>query len=316
MRYRPLGQSGIDVSIVSIGTWALGGTDWGRVDDRDGIKAIHRALDLGVNLFDTAPIYGNGHAEVVLGRALANHRRDAIVATKCGPIVVRPGLVRTELSAAAIAAQCEGSLRRLGTDWIDLLQIHWSDASWPIEDTVIALGRLVREGKVRAIGVSNHAADELARGLSAGPLASVQERYSLLSRSVESAILPACRERSVGFLAYEPLGRGLLTGKFDERFRFPPGDVRASDPRFRGEAFRGHLAAADRLVALAGSHGVVASQLAVAWVLSRPGVTSAICGAKTAAQVACNVAAAGLDPDRQTLWEAESIFEAFQPDKA
>jgi aryl-alcohol dehydrogenase-like predicted oxidoreductase len=296
-----LGNTGFQVSVVGFGTWAIGGADWGRVDDRDSIKAIHRAVDLGVNLFDTAPLYGNGHAETVLGQALEGLRNDVFIATKCGPLEVRPGLLHVDLSRDGLVRQCDDSLRRLKTDRIDLLQVHWFDPAWPVEETMGHLADLVRAGKVRAIGVSNFGAAELTRAADAGPLSTLQPPYNLFTREIDEDVLPRCAERNLGVLAYEPLARGLLTAKFDGQSRFAPGDIRASDPRFRMPALATYAAAARRVERVAQAQGMTAAQAAIAWVLSRPAITTALCGAKTAAQVVENARAADFEPDAVTL---------------
>ncbi len=305
MRYRRLGKAGFDVSVVAVGTWAMGGQDFGRTDDRDSVKAIHRALDLGVTFFDTAPIYGVGRAEEVLGEALTGIRKDVRIATKCGPVEPRPGLLRMDYSPEGLVAQVDASLRRLRTDVIDLLQMHWPDPSWPVEDAVGAMARLVQAGKVLAIGVSNMQPEELRRAIAAGPVVSVQEAYSLLNRTFEKELLPICRQNDLAVLAYEPLARGLLTGKFTPAWRFQPGDVRATDPRFQGEAFLENLKAADRVASVARMQGLPSSQASVAWVLARSGITTALCGAKTAAHAAENARAGDLDPDPTLLADLE-----------
>ncbi len=310
MTYRKLGDTGFEVSVVGFGTWPLGGRDYGRVDDRDGIKAIRRALDLGVNLFDTAPIYGNGHAEEVLGRALDGVRHEVFIATKCGPIEVRPGLVRLDLTPQGIEAQCEASLRRLRTDYLDLLQVHWNDPAWPVEQTMRALMRLVSAGKVRAIGVSNFSLADLRAARDAAPVASLQSRYSLLHREVEAEVLPFCREAGIGFLAYEPLARGVLAGRMTIGRRFDATDIRAHDPDFRGEGFVRRLAAVDRLARVARGHGLTPAQAAIAWVAAQPGVTSVLVGAKSAAQVAENGVAGDLALDAETLREMDEAVAA------
>lgn len=309
MRYRQLGGTGFEVSTVSLGTWAMGGADWGKVDDRDSVKAVHRALDLGINLFDTAPIYGNGRAEEVLGRALGPVRKDVFVATKCGPVPVRTGLIRMDLSPDGLVEQCDESLRRLHTDYIDLLQVHWNDAAYPVHQTMEALLRLVKAGKVRAVGVSNFNLEDLTGAADAGDLASLQSRYNLISRELESGILPLCRERDVGFLAYEPLGRGLLTGKFGNPRPFVEGDIRRQDPRFAGESFERHIRVGKGLSGLAWRQGITAAQLSVGWTLRDPVVTTAICGAKTATQIVECAQASDMDLDRDTLAEASEIAE-------
>ncbi|MBM4395153.1 MAG: aldo/keto reductase [Deltaproteobacteria bacterium] len=307
MRYRKLGSTGFDVSVVAMGTWAIGGRDWGRVDDGDSIKAIRRAMDLGVNLFDTAPLYGDGHAEEVLGEALGPSRKDVFLATKCGPIEIRPGSLKFDLSPEGIREQCEGSLRRLRTDWVDLLQVHWVEAAWPIDDAVRAMQDLVIEGKVRAIGVCNTTIEDLHKAFGAGAV-TLQSSYNLLKRKAEEAVLPFCREKGLGFLAYEPLARGLLTGRFEEGRRLETGDVRLKDPRFHGEEFLLNLDAAKRLTALARRSGISPAQLATAWVVAQPGVTTAIFGAKTAAQAVEDARAADEELDDETIREAEEAM--------
>lgn len=310
MQYRKLGGTGWDVSVVGFGTWPLGGRDYGRLDDTDGIKAVRRAVDLGVNLFDTAPIYGGGHAEDVLGRALEPVRHEVLIATKCGPIEVRPGLVRLDLTPRGIEAQCEASLRRLRTDYVDLLQVHWNDPAWPVERTMEALMRLVAAGKVRAVGVSNFSPADLRAAREAAPVASLQSRYSLLHREVEATLLPFCREAGLGFLAYEPLARGVLAGRMVLGRRFDPGDVRARDPEYQGERFARRLEAVARLADVARGQGLTPAQAAIAWVATRAGVTSVLVGAKSAAQAAENAAAGDVVLDPGTL---EDIEEAVAP---
>jgi len=303
MTRRRLGATEWQVSAIGVGTWAMGGTDFGRVDDRDAAKAIHRALDLGVNLFDTAPIYGSGHAEEVLGRALEGVRGEVFVATKCGPVEPRPGLLRMDFSPGGIQAQVEASLRRLRTDWIDLLQLHWPDPAWPIEGAIEAMDRVRRSGKVRELGVSNVTPDELRRALASGPVRTIQPRYSLLERDFEQELLPLTRERDLGVLVYEPLARGLLAGRMEATRRFDPGDVRLQDPRFRGEAFRRNLERVERLRQAARRHGLSCLEAAIAWVLSRGDHLVALCGVKTPLQVVENVRAAGIDLDPETAEE-------------
>ncbi len=297
MKRRILGATGWEVSAVAVGTWAMGGADFGRVDDRDSIKAIHRALDLGINLFDTAPIYGSGRSEEVVGRALQGVRGEVFLATKCGPVEPRPGLVRMDFSPEGIQAQVEESLRRLRTDWIDLLQLHWPDPAWPIEGAIDAMDRVRRAGKVRELGVSNTTPDELRRALEAGPVKTLQPRYNLLERDFEQELLPLTRERNLGVLVYEPLARGLLSGRMEATRRFDPGDVRLQDPRFRGAEFRRNLDRVERLRQAARRHGITCLEAAIAWVLSRGDHLVALCGAKTPLQVVESARAAGIDLD-------------------
>jgi aryl-alcohol dehydrogenase-like predicted oxidoreductase len=310
MKYRTLGKTNLDVSVVALGTWALGGGDFGRVDDWDAIKTVHRAVDMGVTLFDTAPIYGNGHAEEILGKTLGGGlRKEVVVATKCGPIEVRKGLIRMDLSSTGIERQCDESLRRLRTDYIDLLQVHWNDPSYPIEDTILALEGLVAKGKIRAFGVSNFSLQELEKACEGHDVASLQSRYSLLDRTVEGEILPFCLERSIAFLAFEPLGRGVLAGKMDVKRRFEEGDIRKRDRRFSMPFFQTLLERVEEFKKLAKREGAMPSQLAMAWLLSNKAVTCVIFGAKSPAQVVENVKAVDLELDEVTMKKARQIFE-------
>lgn len=309
MKFTTLGSTGWQVSVIGFGTWPLGGDSYGTVHDSDSTKAIWRALDLGVNLFDTAPIYGSGHAEEVLGRALESVRKDVFIATKCGPIEIRPGLIRLDLSAKGIEEQCHASLRRLKTDYIDLLQVHWNDPAWPVEETMRGLMRLVEAGKVRAVGVSNFALKDLQAAHASGNVVALQSRYNLLQREVEKDVLPYCKEAGIAFLAYEPLARGILAGKIDEKRRFEPNDIRSRDPDYRGEALRLRLEAVSNLKLVAKNEGITPAQAAIAWLLSRPGVTSVLVGAKSAAQVVENVAAGDMVIDSET---ARKIDEAVR----
>lgn len=311
MRYRQLGSSDITVSIVGLGTWAMGGRDYGRVDDADSIKAIHRALDFGITFFDTAPIYGNGHAEEVLGRALGPERKGVVIATKCGPIEVPGRGLIMDLSPSGIRKQCEESLRRLRTDWVDVLYIHWSDPAWPVEDAVLAIEGLVTSGMVRAIGVSNFTAAELQAAAQAARVVTLQAPYSLLCRKIEKEILPLCKQASIGVVAYEPLARGLLSGKAEEKRRFDEGDIRRKDPRFYGLSFMRHLEAVSELSKLATRNGMSTAQLSIGWVIAQEGISSAVFGAKTAAQVAENARAADEELDAETATRAAKIMECM-----
>lgn len=308
MRFRQLGNTGFNVSIVSFGTWTIGGSDWGYVDDRDSIKAIHRALDLEINLFDTAPIYGNGRAERVLGEALSGHRDKVFIATKCGPWEDDKGTLHVDLSAGAIVRQCEDSLRRLKTDWIDLLQVHWNDPAYPVEETMAALEKLVVSGKIRAVGVSNFDSGELATAIKSGVPVSLQSPYSLLNRDVEKELLPMCADGGIGFLAYEPLCRGLLAGKINSNTKFEPDDIRRHDERFFGAAFAKNLALVEKLRRFADAHGLEPSTAAVAWLCHNPKVTSAICGIRTAAHAAGNAKAADVVMEDEAAAKLDDIF--------
>ncbi len=235
MRYRALGGSGIEASVVAFGAWAVGGWWWGGADDSESIAAIREALDLGITLIDTAPAYGLGHSEEVVGTAIKGRRDEVVLATKCGLIwhadkgnhfFDESGKsVRRYLGAESIRYEVEQSLRRLQTDVIDLYQTHWQDPTTPIEETMGALLELKREGKIRAIGVSNASVEQMDEYRKAGPLDADQEKYSMLVRNLDEGQLPYCEREGIAVLAYSPLAQGLLTGKVTADRTIPEGDL-------------------------------------------------------------------------------------------
>jgi aryl-alcohol dehydrogenase-like predicted oxidoreductase len=299
MKYARLGKTDITVSTVAMGCWAFAGGDpWGPQEDADSIAAVHAALELGVNFFDTAEGYGDGRSESVLGRALGGRRDEAIVATK----VSASHLSRTELPAA-----CERSLKRLRTDHIDLYQIHWPNPGIPIAESIEALVKLRDEGKVRAIGVCNFGVEQLSDLLDVGLCETNQLSYSLIWRALEYELRPLCLEKGVGIICWGPLSEGLLTGKFAS-----PGDVpgpraatrhfsssrphtRHGEPGFERETF----AAIDRIRQVAARIGQPMAVVSLAWLLHQPGVTAVLAGSRRPAQIEQNVLAGelALSPD-------------------
>ena len=294
MEYRQLGNSDLRVSVLALGTATMGNdpTEWGLVDDNESIAAIQTALDAGVNLIDTAPIYGNGHAETVVGRAIAGRRENVIIATKCGllpPADDRSQLMRN-LRAESIVAECEASLRRLHVENIDLYQCHWPDSATPEQETFTALEKLKAQGKVRAIGVSNYSCEQILHAMEYARIASVQPPFSMLHRRPLQDLLPFCREHEIGVIAYSPLAKGLLTGKFSADSSIA--GVHATDPEFRGDRYQRNLRFVDELRAIAANNDRSPAQLALRWVIQQPGVTGAIMGVKRPSQVLENLAAA------------------------
>jgi aryl-alcohol dehydrogenase-like predicted oxidoreductase len=308
VEYRHLGNSDLEVSVVGIGCWAMGGTAWGPVDDAECIGAIHRALDLGINFVDTAAEYGLGHSEEVVGQAVAGRRDEVVLATKGGLNWTESGDVFRDSSREHIVKGTEASLRRLNTDVIDLLQIHWPDENVPFEETMAAMLELQQQGKIRAIGLSNFTVEQMQRCLAAGPVESLQPPYSMLRRDIERDILPFCRQHNIGVVVYGPLARGLLTGKYSREPTFTDNDVRHSDGNFRGERFQRNLAMLERLKAIAYPRGKTLAQLAIRWCLSHPAVTVAIVGAKRAAQVEENVGGAGWRLSEEELQKIDRIL--------
>jgi aryl-alcohol dehydrogenase-like predicted oxidoreductase len=291
MRTKKLGWTDLHLTTLGLGTWAMGGGDWayswGPQDDAASTRAIYRALDLGVNWIDTAPAYGLGHAEEVVGRALKGMSQRPLIATKCGLVWDDQRQITARLHQESVRAEVDASLKRLGVDTIDLYQIHWPNPAEAIEEGWTAMAEAVRAGKVRYAGVSNFSVEQIQRVQSLHPVASLQPPYSLLAPGVEQELLPYCAAQQIGVVAYSPLQKGLLTGKITaERVAaWPPDDHRRRDPLFREPQLSANLELVARLARLAARHGRTVAQLALAWVLRRPEVTSAIVGSRSPAQI-------------------------------
>ncbi len=319
MKQRPLGSSGIQASVIGLGTWAIGGWMWGGAEERDSIRAVHAALEQGINLIDTAPVYGFGEAENVLGKALRDRRHKALLASKCGliwneergelffasdeqgPSEKGPLRVYRCLAPEAIRRDVEQTLKRLKTDYLDLLQTHWQDPTTPIGDVMMTLMALKQEGKIRAIGCCNATTRQMDEYVAAGQLDADQEPFSMLDRRHEKDNLPYCRDRHIAFLAYSPLARGLLTGAVTESRAFSEGDMRRADPLFGPEQRRraAELLAAIRPVAE--KHGLTSAQLALAWTAAQPGCTHVLAGARTARQAEENAKAGDVELGEEDL---------------
>ena len=321
---RRLGTSDVFVSPITFGAWAIGGWMWGGTDEADAIAAIHASIDAGVNTIDTAAIYGMGVSEELVGKAIAGRRDRVVLATKCGmrwnsdegtdpwPNKTPDGkdvVVRKNARAESIAYECEQSLRRLNTDVIDLFQIHWPDVSTPVEESIRAMEKLRQAGKIRAIGVSNYDVAWLEKALAAGPVASLQPPYSLITRRIEKAELPWCRTHNVGVIVYSPLERGLLTGKVTAQRKFPEGDHRARHRYFTVDNRQRVLAALEQVEPIAEKHGATLAQVAINWTIQEPGITAALVGARNAEQARQNAHALSftLTPDERTT--IRSIFD-------
>jgi aryl-alcohol dehydrogenase-like predicted oxidoreductase len=285
---------------------------WGGTDQNAAIEAIQLGIDLGINLIDTAPVYGFGASEELVGKAIKGRRDRVVIATKCGLVWNRKdgefffsssedGVnpegdreVRKFLGPDSIRQEVEDSLRRLQVDTIDLYQTHWQETTTTIADTMAELMRLKEQGKIRAIGVSNATPAQMDEYRTVGPLDSDQERYSMLDRRHESDNLPYCREHNVAFLAYSPLAFGLLTGKIGPERTFGPGDLREHDPRFSTENRRRVKTALDTFAPIAAAHDATVSQLVIAWTAAQPGCSHVLCGARDPRHVRENAAAADI----------------------
>ncbi len=285
MQRRTLGTSGLDISIIGLGTWAVGGYMWGGQDDTDSIAAIHAAVDHGVNWIDTAPIYGSGHSEEVVGKAVKQLGTERpMIFTKFGLGTDSTAPPRRSAAAADVTAECDASLRRLGIERIDLYQLHWP-APQPIAETAAACDGLLKAGKIRAIGVSNFSVAQLEEWRATGvPLHSDQPPFSILRPAVRNDILPWCATHDVGAISYSPLFRGMLFGTWGRDKTFPADDARSTHKDYAGARFQRHLQAIDEIRAIATGGGLSVAQLCVGVLLRTPGLTGVIVGARNARQ--------------------------------
>ena len=306
MQYRRLGQSDLEVSAVALGLWQAGGVEtWGGdFGEQDIIDAVHRCADVGITLLDTAPAYGGGDSEELLGKALKGCRDKFVVATK---------ISTNQITRQQVRESVEQSLTRLGIETIDLIQIHWPNTKdQPFAETLAAMEELKQEGKVRVLGVSNFTAENMAECLETGRIDSLQPPYNLLWRHIEGEILPFVREHNIGVVTYSPLAQGLLTGKYDKTNR-PQDGTRPRNLLWHGEYFEVALKVNEELRAIAGRHDATCAQVALSWLLHQPGVTSVIAGAKRPAQVEDNAKAADLALSDD---EVKALSDASEPLRA
>jgi len=312
MKYRKFGSTDIDISRIVMGCWAIGGGyTWGEQDEKDSIDTIRAAVDAGVNMFDTAEFYSGGYSEEVLGKGLAGLRDKVLIATKAW---------FENLTAVKLIQACEGSLKRLKTDYIDLYQIHWPNWNVPLEETFSAMEKLKQNGKIRFAGVSNFGVRDLTEALGCAEVVTDQLAYSLLFRAIEYEILEKCRQTQVGVLAYSPLAQGLLTGKFkgpdevdDERARVRwysknrPGTVHDSEGCEK-ETFE----AVSRIEAICAPIGEPMANVALAWVLQQPGITAVLAGARKPEQIISNARAADLQLTDEVINDLSNATEAVK----
>lgn len=327
MKSRPLGHSKIPASVIGFGAWAIGGWTWGGADEQESVRAIHAFLDAGGTLIDTAPVYGFGRSEEVVGKAIAGRRDRVVLATKCAmrwdlteaqkqrasrkfstteEMYDQPGKaseksfdVYVYSGADGIREEVERSLRRLQTDVIDLYQTHWQDDPVPVAEKIGALEDLRKEGKLRAIGVSNASPEQIDAYRKCGQVDADQEQYSMLDRNMEETNLPKCARENIAFLAYSPLGQGLLTGKIRPDREYAEGDQRHYKRRFRPDNVRKVLSMLDKMRPIAARHNVSLAQLTMAWTLAQTGCSHVLCGARSPQQAIDNAGAGSveLSPD-------------------
>lgn len=302
MELWPLGTSEIQISPIIMGTWQAGKAMWTDIDDNESIQAIRTAFDNGITTFDTAEVYGNGHSERILGKAIKGIRQNVVVATK---------VFSNHLKYNQLIRACERSLKNLDTDYIDLYQIHWPPGSFghvavPMKEIFKALIELKAQGKIRAIGVSNFNRSQMEEAAQYAEIVSLQPPYSLFWRHVEKEAVPYCLENGMSILAYSPMSQGLLTGKFGPDHRFKRGDHRSSNRLFQSEHFQRAQKALSRLKPMADEKGVSLGQLALAWVIAQP-QTCAIAGARNAEQAEQNAAAAQIQLSADDLTAMDEI---------
>lgn len=290
MKTKQLGNTDLEISLIGFGAWAIGGGDWayawGPQDDGDSIAAINRAIDGGMNWIDTAAVYGLGHSEEIVGKAIHGMRNKPYIFTKCGLVWDNSRMVKQILKAGSIRSECEASLRRLHVDVIDLYQVHWP-VDEDIEEAWETMAQLQAEGKVRYIGVSNFNVEQISKCISIAPVASLQPPYSLISRDYEKEILPFCRKQEIGVIVYSPMASGLLSGSMTrERIaNLPIDDWRRKSDFFQEPALSRHLALVEKLKLIGSRYGYSAGEVAIAWTLKNAAVTAAIVGGRSAAQV-------------------------------
>lgn len=305
MQRRRLGRNGPEVSALGFGLMSLSSA-YGPSDDAESLRTIHHALDLGIDFLDTAEAYGAGHNERLAARVLAERRRDVVLATKFG-IGFEGGRMVADGRPENVRRAIDGSLARLGTDRVDLYYLHRKDPDVPIEETVGAMAELVAAGKVLHLGLSAVSADTLRRASAVHPIAALQSEYSLFTRDPEDGVLTACEELGIGFVAYCPLGRGILTGAVRSESDLAEADIRRVSPRLQGENLAHNVRLADGVVALAREIGVEPAQLALAWLLHQRDWIVPIFGTRRAARVASNAAAADVSLSAEHLARLEAL---------
>lgn len=327
MLYNELGNSGVKISAITFGAWAIGGWMWGGTDQKDAVDAIHRALELGITSIDTAPIYGFGLSEEIVGEALAGKRHQAQVLTKYGlRWDTNQGQFYFDSQRAdgtlvaiykfsgkqSIVQECENSLKRLKTDYIDLYQIHWADESTPIDETMEAVADLLKAGKIRAAGVCNYSVEQMKTAEKTVQLVTNQVPYSMVERKIETDIVPYCLEHQKGILAYSPLQRGLLTGKITADYQFDKDDHRPGTMHFKPENRQKTNAFLDKIRPIAQEKGATLAQLVINWTIQQPAIVGALVGARNPAQVEENAKSLDFTLSKEEITQITSLLnQAF-----
>lgn len=324
MKKRKLGYSDLNLTTIGLGTWAIGGGNWywgwGPQEDAESIATIQRAIDLGINWMDSAAAYGLGHSEELIGKAVAGRRDEVIIATKCGLVWEDDGSgdVTTRLKADSVRREAENSLRRLGVDTIDLYQIHWPDPDEDLEEGWTEIAKLAQEGKIRYAGICNASVEQLQRIQAIYPVASLQPEYSMLKRGPEEELLAYCAANEIGVVAYSPLRSGVLTDHFGRKRldSLAENDWRLRDPDFQEPRAEINVAFTEKLRGVAAGIDQPLSRLAVAWILARPEVTSAIVGARRTDQIEVSAPAGDFRLQPETMVQIEALLAERDKDLA
>ncbi|WP_282937520.1 aldo/keto reductase [Paenibacillus sp. RC67] len=313
MKYRKLGKNGPEISVIGFGSWAIGGAGWasawGDQDDQSSIESVRAALDAGVTFYDTAAVYGLGYSEEIMGKALKGSRDKVVLATKCGLVWNEDNVISKNGTYDSVIREAEASLRRLGTDYIDLYQMHWpdTDANAPAEETMRAMDKLVQDGKIRYVGVSNYNVSLLEESLAVRHVDSLQPPYSILRPAAEKELLPFCLERGIGVVAYSPLTSGLLSGNYTYDTTFPSNDWRSRNAAHTGEGLRKNVDRVEKLRVIASRYDLTVPQFAIAYVLAHPALTSAIVGVRKPSHILGVLPAADITLDEAVLAEIRAI---------
>jgi len=303
MNQRVLGNSNIKVTEQILGCWAIGGSYWGGADDKESIATIKTAIENGITSLDTAYIYGNGHSERIVGKSIKGYDRDKLT------IITK--LWRTEMSGDRVSKACEGSLKALDTDYIDVYFIHYPSDEVPIEETMTGMMKLKEEGKIRSIGVSNFSLEQLKEAMKFGEIDVIQPCYSLVWRFIDKEDLPFCIENNIGVISYCTLAQGILTGKFTEDKTFPEDDGRSRAPIFQPPYFKEALKVTEHVKKISEKYGKTPSQIAINWVMNTKGITAPIVGARTVKQVEENLQAGSFEMSREDYEYLDKVSREF-----
>lgn len=329
MEYITLGRSNVKVTRLTFGAWAIGGWMWGGADKKDALRAIRKSIDLGITTIDTAPVYGFGLSEEIIGEAIRGVRDEVQILTKYGMIWDRkigkfyfnstdnegkPVSLYRYAGKESVIKECEQSLKRLRTDYIDLLQIHWADPTTPIRETMEAMEILLKAGKIRAAGVSNYNLEDIKTAHTFTNLSSNQVPYSMLKRDIEKEIIPWCIANNVSILAYSPLQRGLLTGKFKKGHTFNPGDTRPDTPYYKDSNIKKTNEFLEKLKPLAHDKNASLTQLVLRWTIQMPGITTVLAGARNPEQVRENAGALNFKLSDEEMQQINSYLKNLKLD--